>query len=380
MTKTLLRRDFLKQHVVATAATALGMAAGTGPTRAGENVPKKAGTILNYNENMEYRRGGRTELMFSAISLGGHWKRLNHLFPDLFPPAGWLRIDPGNEDFLANRREVVARAMDRGINYIDISTVHEAVVYAPLLKEKRDKMYISFADPLAGLSTLAFKSAHERHLGHPLAPGWHTKKLREMLVANLKRTGLEYFDVWRAAMHFRSSHHSANEIEELVAALDWAKKEGLVRFNGVESQDRPHLTWIIQKYPEVIDVVCTPYRAVPRSSKNTAADNRTIEDGPLGAIRESITGGRNELLWSAIREQDVAFIATNPYQSSLLFKGLSTPDDPFRKEDDLVAQRTLRAVLMNSAVASTAPGLLYPGQVDVAADAVLKRREFDVNA
>ena len=40
---------------------------------AGPSDPMKT---RSYNENMEYRRLGRTELWISALSIGGHWKAL----------------------------------------------------------------------------------------------------------------------------------------------------------------------------------------------------------------------------------------------------------------------------------------------------------------
>jgi hypothetical protein len=44
--------------------------------------------ILNYNPNMEYRRLGKTGLMVSAVSLGGHWKRVATMMPPGFKGAG----------------------------------------------------------------------------------------------------------------------------------------------------------------------------------------------------------------------------------------------------------------------------------------------------
>ena len=45
---------------------------------------------------MEYRRGGKTDVMFSAVCLGGHWKRVNAMVPGSYfrphrhtDPARW---------------------------------------------------------------------------------------------------------------------------------------------------------------------------------------------------------------------------------------------------------------------------------------------------
>ena len=69
MAKQIDRREFI-QHSAFTAAGAAAIAAGT-------LVPPKAqgdtSNILNYNENMEYRRLGSTDLMISAVCMGGHF-------------------------------------------------------------------------------------------------------------------------------------------------------------------------------------------------------------------------------------------------------------------------------------------------------------------
>ena len=70
MDDKLTRRQFIRDSAVA------GAAIGAGIGLPNSASAKNAGKILNYNPDMEYRRCGRTGLMISAISLGGHWKRL----------------------------------------------------------------------------------------------------------------------------------------------------------------------------------------------------------------------------------------------------------------------------------------------------------------
>ena len=81
------RRDFVKAGAV----TAAGVAAGITPTYtvfAGNPTNEKTDEILNYNEQMEYRRAGKTNLMVSAVCLGGHWKRVDKVVPNLFKGGG----------------------------------------------------------------------------------------------------------------------------------------------------------------------------------------------------------------------------------------------------------------------------------------------------
>ena len=79
---------------------------------------------------MEYRRLGRTNLMISAVSMGGHWKRIPY--------------KPGTEEFRKNRREVIHACLDHGINYIDACSPSEVMVYSEAVKGRRDEIYFGF--------------------------------------------------------------------------------------------------------------------------------------------------------------------------------------------------------------------------------------------
>ena len=61
------RRDFLKATAAATAGAAI---TGCASTQKAESIDVTK--IKNYNPQMGYRRLGKTDLMISEISLGGH--------------------------------------------------------------------------------------------------------------------------------------------------------------------------------------------------------------------------------------------------------------------------------------------------------------------
>ena len=69
----LSRRDFTRNTSVVAAGTIAGALAGN--TRAAGTV--NTSKIMNYHEKMNYRRMGKSNLMISEVSLGGHWKNRN---------------------------------------------------------------------------------------------------------------------------------------------------------------------------------------------------------------------------------------------------------------------------------------------------------------
>lgn len=72
MSNSLTRRRFLQ----GSAAAVLALTARPKRAVQAQTESSNAGKILNYNPDMEYRRCGKTNLMISAVCLGGHWKHL----------------------------------------------------------------------------------------------------------------------------------------------------------------------------------------------------------------------------------------------------------------------------------------------------------------
>lgn len=335
----LSRRDFVKS-----AAAAAGVYAGLTPTytvHAGNPKSLDTGNILNYNSNMEYRRCGKTNLMISAVCMGGHWKRLNEAIPGLFKnDKKWLSADLTDERFHKNRYDMVTRLIDRGINYIDACTCEEIQMYSKALKGRRDKMYLGFS---------AYQEEIRREEWRP------TNKLQESLDKWLKTCELDYCDVWRITMLSTSSRHSEAEVEQCMKALEWAKKTGRARFTGISSHDRPHIKQMIEQYPDNLEVVVTPY----------TSNTKVLED--------------EHGLWAAMKNLDVGWFGIKPYSSGKLFTGSGLPGDSNYDEDCKTARRALRYILCNPAITAPIPGMIVPEQVDNAALAVMERRELDTD-
>ena len=210
----------------------------TGDARAAEPArpaaaPKAVDTakILNYNPKMEYRRQGKTELMVSAVCLGGHSR---------------------SDD--KTRAEIISRCIELGINYIDACTDGEVRRDAKALRGRRDKMYLALSDCGREVRNEEFRTA---------------KKLREVLDNLLKASGQEYTDLWRITCLEPGGRHTFDTACEIVDALETAKKQGKARFGGFSSHDRRWIKFMIEYFPQ-IDVVCFPFttmtKAAPKDS------------------------------------------------------------------------------------------------------------------
>jgi predicted aldo/keto reductase-like oxidoreductase len=333
------RRDFVR-NTVAVAAGAAALLKPTYTVHAGNPKNLDTSKILNYSEAMEYRRAGKTELMVSVVCLGGHWKRLNGVVPGLFQGHSWLSAKLDDPRFEENRTELVSRCIDRGLNYIDACTQQEVIMYAKALKGRRDRMNLGY-------------SWYQNEVRFPQ---WRTfDKLKQSFDHGLKEAGLDYVDVWRITCHEQSSRHTSEEVEELIKTLEWAKQSGRARFTGISSHDRPHIKTLIEKYPQQLEVICTPYT----SNTKVVAD----EQG----------------LWATMQKMDVAWFGIKPYASGSLFQGDGTPGNPHEEEDNRRARLAIRYILCNPAITAPIPGMIRPDQVDNVALAVLERRELDAD-
>jgi aryl-alcohol dehydrogenase-like predicted oxidoreductase len=275
----------------------------------------------SYNENMEYRRLGRTNFMISAISMGGHWKRIPY--------------KPGTEEFKKNRRDVIYACLEHGINYIDACSASEVAVYSEALKGRREEIY------------LGFESTGARN---PEIAG-SLDKLKQGLEAAMKKCGQEYVDVWRLTMREQTTKNSLQEIENVAAALEWGKKTGRARATGISTHHRPWIAEAVAKYPS-LEVIITPYAAGSKEK-------------PVGSM------------FDAFRKHDVGFIGIKPFASGTLFASLGVPDSATKRDDDERARMALRYVLCCDVMAGAIPGLITVDQVKNAAAAVKERRQFD---
>jgi predicted aldo/keto reductase-like oxidoreductase len=329
--ESISRREFLGDAAL----VAAGLAASSTQVSRAATPPK----ILNFNANMEYRRLGKTGLMISCVCLGGHWKRLDTTIPGLFKKGGgWMEVtDECKAAFDQNRSEIVSRCIDAGINYVDACAGHEIMAYSRALKGRREKMYLGF-------------SWYEKESRFP---EWRTaKKLLQGLDEGMRDAGLDYVDLWRISALTEGSQHSANEVEAMISALATAKKQGKVRFTGVSSHDRDWLKIMVEKYPEQVQVILTPYTA---NSKILPADS----------------------LFDAVKQCDVGVLGIKPFASNSLFKGDSTLASPDAEEDSRRARLAIRFILANPALTAPMPGLINVGQVDNVVKAVQERRQLD---
>lgn len=244
------RRQFIRDSAIATA----GVAAGLGAI--GQNAKAvNTSRILNYNPNMEYRRLGKTNLMVSAVCLGGH-SRSNQ----------------------AERTEIVSRCIDAGINYVDSCSRGEVIRDAKALKGRREKMYMALS-----------------HCGHEVREKEYrtTKKLMEVLDGLLKESNQEYTDLWRITCYEPGGRHTFNTACEFVGALEKAKKQGKARFIGFSTHDRRWIKFMIEYFPEV-EVILFPFTTMSKA-----------------APKDSV--------FEALKKQDVGAFGIKPFAAGSLF-------------------------------------------------------------
>lgn len=315
------RRQFLRNTALMTA----GLAVAANTLASDEAILK----ALNYNPDMEYRRLGKTDLIISAVCLGGHWKRVDTVV------QGGEGID--NPEFIKNRTDIVSRCIERGINYIDACTSSEVMVYSRALKGRREKMHLGF-------------SWFEEEMRNPECR--RTDRLLATLEKGMKQAGLDYIDLWRITMNEQSGQHTDGEVEEMMGALLKAREQGKARFVGFSSHDRPHIKKMIETYPKVVDVVVTPYTA---KSKVLPTDS----------------------VFEAVKLHNIGVFGIKPFASNSLFRGSSALNDPNAEEDARRARLAIRNILSNPAITAPIPGLINLQQVDNVAAAIQERRKLD---
>jgi aryl-alcohol dehydrogenase-like predicted oxidoreductase len=326
------RREFVRDTAVAAAAVAAGAAV----ARAAEaEKPADKSKILNYNENMEYRRCGKTGLMVSAVALGGHCKQIAKVLPPGINTKGIWGVHIDEPSFQKNRLDIVSRMIEVGMNWIDACTVEEVKAHSRALKGRRDKMHLAC-------------SWYEREMRSIKGPT--AQKLLEVLDWGLKDAELDYADLWRITMHEQSQKHPNADVDEMMKALETAKKQGKIRFAGFSAHNRPHIQWMIKTYPNILDVVVTP--CTPETKK-----------------------APTDSLFDTMKKHDVGYMGIKPFASGSLFKGGGAPNGSDAEKDDETGRLAIRKLLENPVLTAPIPGLITTHQVDNVALAVKERKE-----
>ncbi len=327
-THDLTRRDLMRDGAVAAAGLAAGLGAtGCKTTETAKNAEK----ARSYNPDMKYRPLGKTGLSISSVCMGGHWKRVDEMVPGVFKDKSWLSADLDSDGFKKNRRDVVTRCIEHGINYIDACTMQEVLAYSEALRGRRDAMYLGFSWYQEEMRKENFRT---------------TDALLGTLDKGMRQAKLEYVDLWRITMHEQSGKHTKAEVDQMMGALEKARKQGKCRLCGFSSHDRAHIKWMIETYPEVVQVVVTPY----------TAKSKMVTDE---------TG-----LWAAMKQHGTGWFGIKPFAGTSLFKGNSSPDSPTRDQDDKLARMAIRYILCNPAITAPIPGMINPHQVDNVVKAV----------
>jgi len=342
MDSPITRRQFVHGAAALVAGTAAASA-----VRVGNAANTDTSKILSYNPDMEYRRCGKTGWMVSAVCLGGHWKRVNKMVPGIFEGDSWLSLNVNDPGFEKNRYDVVTRCIERGINYIDACTDLEIQAYSKALKGRRDKMHLGWS-----------WYEHEARNPDRRTP----ERLLPTLEEGMKQCKEDYVDLWRITCSVDGRRnadgsytmtHTPAESEGIAAALDKAKKSGKARATGVSSHDRVWLQYMMEKFPDQIDAVVTPYTAKSKVLPK-------------------------ESFFDAVIKCNCGFFGIKPFASASLFQGDSSPGDPHAKEDSRLARMAIRYILCNPSITAPIPGMINPQQVDNVALAVKERRELDL--
>ena len=179
------------------------------------------------------------------------------------------------------------------------------MTYAEALRGRRDAMFLGFSWYQEEMRNTNFQT---------------TEALLRTLDKGMKEAKLEYVDLWRITMDEQSGKHTNAQVDQMMKALETARKQGKCRFTGFSSHDRPHIKWMIETYPEIVQVVVTPYTA---KSKVRPQDS----------------------LFDVVKKYDVGVFGIKPFSSNAVFKGDGSLDSPTPRQDDRIARMAIRYII-----------------------------------
>ncbi|MHC4565458.1 MAG: aldo/keto reductase [Planctomycetota bacterium] len=348
----LSRRTFIRDASLTGAATIAGALAqgADGSSHPGASAKIDTSNVLNYNPKMGYRRLGKTELVISEVSLGGHWRA-----PWRDRSGGWwwgkFAKEQVPDDIAKNRTEVVSQAIDCGMNYLDITGAEECLCYGAALKGRREKMIVG---------------ADDSKLCPRRDENCNVKAQLHNVEECLRHLRTDYLDIWRVQAKMDGTNTDA-DVEVVIETFQKLHKAGKAKHLGMSSHSRPWAQHVIEKYPEV-EMFIFPCTAKTRQ-KGDAPTGGNIEEIDVGY------GPENKSIFQSLREHDVGLITIKPFFGGKL---LDTYDKPKlgvgSKKDNDLACLTLQCILnLDDAITAVIPGLSTVYEVQNAARASYTR-------
>ncbi len=209
-----------------------------------------------YQNNMEYRRCGKSGLKLPAVSLG-LWHNFGHI------------------DQLENARNILRLAFDSGITHFDLANN-----YGPPPGSAEENFGRIFKDDFKNYRDELIISTKA---GWPMWDGpygdWGSKKyLVASLDQSLKRMGLDYVDIF---YHHRPDPETP--LEETMAALDLIVRQGKALYVGISSYTDEQSA----KAFKILKELGTP--CLIHQPKYSMFD-RWVEDGLLDVLEENGVG------------------------------------------------------------------------------------------
>ena len=207
-------------------------------------------------KSMPYRRSGRSGLQLPAISLGI-----------------WFNF--GGADPLENGRAMIRKAFDLGITHIDIANN-----YGPPPGSAEETFGRIFREDLAPYRDELVVSNKAGYLMWPGPYGeWGSRKyLIASCDQSLKRTGLEYFDIF-----YSHRPDPDTPMEETMGALDYIVRSGRALYAGISTYS-PQQTREAARILKALGTPCLIHQ--PRYNMF----DRWIEDGLLDVLEEEGIG------------------------------------------------------------------------------------------
>jgi predicted aldo/keto reductase-like oxidoreductase len=305
--------------------------------------------IVNFHPKMKYRKLGKTGLMLSEVSLGGHWKNRE---------AGSFWRDFAKEevpaDVAKNRTEVISVCIDAGINYLDITTSAECLAYGVALKGRREKFIVG-----ADNHRMCLRQSENINVGA------QTRNI-ETCLGQLQTDCL---DIWRVQAR-QMGNHKLTDVEPAIEAADKARKAGKIRHFGLSSHNRVWLQQVIEKYPQIEMVIfpvtaMTKEKGLPITKENVAEREQPFKNAK----------DRSVSIFETVRKRQVGLVTIKPFAGGNIFQSFkSKAKFPIMgvglKEENDLARLTLKCILAcYREITCTVPGLTTVYEVDNAARA-----------